>query len=162
MTEAVLATLIAPVLIASGLATRYDPGVMQATVANRIMWGQLPEDTDPTRCVALMDCDRIGSEVWLEYGWTVAGPFVVADCAAKQDRERLTQLHFAVDLSYELAKELQLPWPDVRVWDAKPYETPGDNGNRREKIGDPYPKTYEQAGRIGDLILSRLWAGLPY
>ena len=146
MTEIALAALVtpalalsAPTVIASGLATRFAPDVMQIVVANRILYGELSEDTDPTQCVALMDCDRIGSEVWLEYGWQVAGPFVVADCAAAQDRERLTQLHFAVDLSYELAKELQLPWPDVRVWDAKPYETPGDNGNRREK-----------------------WAGLPY
>lgn len=112
------------VVIASGMATRYNPGVMETVVANRELWGQLPADTDPGRCVALLECERIGDSVWVEKpDGAVYGPFVVADCAARQDRARLVHLGFAVDLSYEAALEIGVvdgPLRGVRVWNGDP------------------------------------------
>lgn len=112
------------VVIASGMATRYNPGVMTAVVANRVMWSQLPEGTDPGRCVALMECERIGDTVWIEKpDGVVYGPYIVADCAARQDRDRLAQLGFAVDLSYKAALEIGVvdgPLRGVKVWNGDP------------------------------------------
>ena len=111
------------VLIASGMATRYAPQVMQTVVSNRVMWGQLQEGTDPARCVALLDCEQIGDQVWVELDGNVHGPLTVVDCAAKQDVARLAHLRFAVDLSWELAQELGVidrPVHGVKVWDADP------------------------------------------
>ena len=116
---------VTALLIASGMATRYDPGVMRVVVSNRIMWGQLPIDTDPARCVAMLDCDLIGDQVWVELGGNVHGPLTVADCAAMQDVARLAHLRFAVDLSWELAQELHVidrPVHGVKVWDADPRQ----------------------------------------
>ena len=115
--------MAAAVLIASGMATRYAPQVMQTVVTTRVMWGQLPPDTDPTRCVAMLDCDLIGDQVWVELDGNVHGPLTVADCAAMQDVARLAHLRFAVDLSWELAQELGVidrPVHGVKVWDADP------------------------------------------
>jgi hypothetical protein len=121
--------IVAAVLIASGMATRYDPGIMEATVANRVMWGHLLADTDPAECVALLDCDRIGDRVWLELDGKVHGPFMVADCAARQDVARLAHLRFAVDLSWELAQKLGVidrPIYGIKVWDRNPARIGGE------------------------------------
>ena len=124
-------TVTAAVLIASGMATRYDPGVMQPTVANRIRWGHVPSGTDAAECLALMDCQRLGNLVWLEHGGTVDGPYTVCDCAQARHRDYLTRIGFAVDLSYELAQELELPMPDVKVWDRHPAQYANRRGGAR-------------------------------
>lgn len=124
-----MSTIVAATLIASGMATRYAPDIMQTVVANRIMWGHLPADTDPAECVALLDCQRVGNFVWLELDGRVHGPFTVADCAAKQDIARLAHLRFAVDLSWELAQELGVvdrPRHGVKVWDRNPARRGGE------------------------------------
>lgn len=111
-------------LVATGMATRYAPGVMDQVVANRQQWGQLLGETRPADCVALLSCEWLGHEVWLELpDGRIHGPLLVVDCAAAQDQERLEQLGFAVDLSYELAVKLGVldaPLRGVMVWDANP------------------------------------------
>lgn len=111
-------------LIASGLATRYDDGVMARVVANRVAWGQLDLATPHDSFVALLECDQIGNRVWLELpDGSVSGPHLVADCGAQHDRDDLEAKGFAVDLSYALAQELGVmdaPLAGVKVWDVDP------------------------------------------
>lgn len=121
-----MSVVLAATLIASGLATRYDPGVMDEVVYNRVQWGQVDADTPHLGYVALLGCDRLGEQVWLEHpDGRVIGPAVVADCAARRDRARLVQLGFAVDLSWELAQVLGVvdaPVVGFKVWDREPEE----------------------------------------
>ena len=116
-------TLVLAVLLASGEATRYDPGVMEQVVENRMGWGQVASGTDPARSIALLDCDRIGETVWLEAGGRLVGPLTVADCAQRGHRADLEERGWAIDVSYELGVELGMEFDDlegVRVWDGVP------------------------------------------
>jgi len=115
--------MAAATLLAAGLATRYDPDVMQAVVANRIEWGQLDPSPEAVGFVALLDCEHIGKTVWLESPDGLLFRVQVADCAAGQDRARLIQLGFAVDLSWELAQSLNVvdaPRAGFQIWDQLP------------------------------------------
>lgn len=96
---------------------------MQTVVANRVGWGQLPEGTDPARCVALLDCDRIGDVVWVEIGDEMFGPLTVADCAARPDKDRLKKLGWAVDLAYEIMPGMDRPMK-ARVYGRDPRGGP--------------------------------------
>jgi len=102
-----VANAVAAVIIASGIATRYDPDVMDAVVENRIGWGQVDGSLDVAGYVALLDCDRIGEMVWIQApDGRVVGPVLVADCAKGHHRDGLADRGFAIDLSWELAQEL--------------------------------------------------------
>jgi hypothetical protein len=116
---------MATLLIASGVATRYDPGVMKTAVDNQIGWGHVPPGTDPAKCVALFDCAYLGRSIWLERNQLVDGPYTVCDCAQAQHRGYLTEIGFGVDLSYKLAMELGLPMDNVLVWSVNPYRGGG-------------------------------------
>ena len=115
------------ILIASGRATSYGPGVMDGVVANRIEWHQIDPSIQHKGYVALLECKYIGHLVWLQHGLHVDGPYMVADCAASHDRDRLKALGWAVDLSYELALEwgvVDRVGQEFQVWDSDP--TVGD------------------------------------
>lgn len=117
-----MTTVLTATLIASGLATSYAPDVMDEVVANRTRWGQLTPHQDHEGYIALLDCDRIGEVVWLERGHQLI-PVMVADCAARHDREALIGKGFAVDLSYELAERfgvIDRPRGGFKVWDQRP------------------------------------------
>jgi len=127
-----LVTMAAATILASGIATRYDEGLMDVVVAKRILFGQIPENQPAHKgYVALLDCEHLGRLVWLErrtpqrYGEIVKidGPYLVADCTATRDRDRLKRLGWAVDLSWEVAQEWGVI-DDVgrgfMVWDADP------------------------------------------
>lgn len=122
-----LVTLVAASVLASGTATRYDPGVMRAVVANRLMYGQIDPSVPHRGYVALADYSHLGRLVWLEHEGRVDGPYVVADCAAEKDYDRLKRLGWAVDLSWKVAQD----WDVVNdvgrgfvVWDADPRLSP--------------------------------------
>jgi len=69
----------------SGRAVWYANGVMQANINQRIEWGQIVPG-DYIDGVALMSPADLGKTVWLRrpgYGWE--GPFIVADCAQRDD-----------------------------------------------------------------------------
>lgn len=101
-------------LVASGRATAYAPGVMEQVIENRSGWDDLPAWGGDY--VAVEDCSLVGYHVWLEVDGNRFGPYLVADCAAEADREYLSEIGFAVDLSAPLAEKLGLPLDDVRVW----------------------------------------------
>ena len=109
MTSAILAIVLGLTPVAEGKATRYNPGVMDEVVNNRIKWGQLDLTAPHRGYVALADCDYIGETVFLkvpERG--LAGPYLVADCGAQHDQRHLQSIDFAVDLSWEVAQELDV------------------------------------------------------
>ena len=116
--------LVWPPLVAEGRATRYDPGVMDQVIANRLRWGQLDLSQPHRDYVALADCGRLNEQVWLLLAdGRVSGPHLVADCGAAHDQAHLAAIGFAVDLSWELAVALgalDAPLAGVRVLGASP------------------------------------------
>lgn len=99
-----LATLI---LLVSGTATRYNPGVMERVVHNRIEWGHIEDDGLHLGYVAVEDCAYLGEKVVLLLPSGVYhGPYLVADCASSVDSDYLHSIGFAVDLSYRVAVDL--------------------------------------------------------
>lgn len=70
-----------------GRAVWYAPGVMEANAWLRWEWGQLPKPpSDYLDGVALMSPDDIGKTVWLRRpGHDWEGPFIVVDCAQRDD-----------------------------------------------------------------------------
>lgn len=115
-----IAALMASSPVVGGVATRYDPGVMEKVVENRLGWGQLDLSRGHSGYIAVADCKLLDELVWL--GWpdgSFSGPHLVADCGAQHDQEYLDEIGFAVDLSYPLAVEhgvLDAPLPGVTVW----------------------------------------------
>jgi hypothetical protein len=116
--------LMAVALLASGLATRYEPGIMAEVIANRERWQHIPPGVREGEALALLTCEHLGGEVWLELrDGSVHGPYIVADCAQSRHREMLEERGWAVDLSYPLAMRLGVidgPMPGVRVWAISP------------------------------------------
>ena len=102
MTEVLTTTL----LIASGMATRYDPDVMGQVYQNRLRWGQVTECPECLGRVALLDCSWLDERVWLRVDGAWVGPVHVADCAANHDQAALKKKKFAVDLGWLLARWL--------------------------------------------------------
>ena len=78
-----MSEIAAAVLIASGIATRYAPGVMDTVVANRELYGQIDPSIQVKGYIALLEPGHIGRLVWLEArDGRVVGPVMVVDCAA--------------------------------------------------------------------------------
>ena len=105
-----LSAPVGPERLADGLMQRYDPGVMDDTVAYRIKRGQLPAGTDAYMAVAVVDCGLLGYEVWIKWPtglWT--GPHPVADCSAAEDAQRHKDKGLAVEVSYEFAVDWSVP-----------------------------------------------------
>lgn len=104
-----------------GLATYYDPGLMQQVADNRGM------SLDGfAGGVALNDCADLGLVVWLEFeGLPVLGQFLVADCAQPQHAIIREERGRVVEVSADLARRVGFygvgPWP-VRVLWALPME----------------------------------------
>jgi len=111
-------------IIAEGKATRYNPGVMEQVVANRLRWGQLNLDRPHAGYVALADCKYLNRMVSLEIpGQGSFGPFLVADCGAEEHQQYLQDIGFAVDLSWQLAVRfgaVQAPIRGVKVFLHRP------------------------------------------
>ena len=89
----------------TGLATFYAPGMMEYVRAYRESLGQLPDCPECVGTVALLRAGDIGRKVWLQPpdGERV-GPFLVIDCARRQDVAPLVARNWAVDVSYELGQ----------------------------------------------------------
>lgn len=110
-------------LFFSGWSSRYDPGVMAATVAVRVEFDQLAAaDVDQVDgFVAVRDCHHLGRRLWvlvndgrhLETDELVeSGRFrqvLVADCAVRDGsdgaRDWMTENNILTELGFELAAE---------------------------------------------------------
>lgn len=123
ITAALVANLA---LVDEGKATRYRPGLMQTVVANRLEWKQItPEQVKAAAgFVALQDRKYLGRWAWLRWpDGRLLGPYLVVDCGAQHDQDHLDKIHFAVDLSAELAVELGVINP---VWGVRVYVQEGE------------------------------------
>jgi hypothetical protein len=103
------------ILIAVGQGTKYDEGVFERVLENRGNWGQVPSNTDPAKCVAVIGAEYIGREVIIETSDGRLFEGIVCDCAAKGDIANLRMRNWAIDLSPELAGEI-LPDNDIKVF----------------------------------------------
>lgn len=110
-------------LIDTGKATRYPPGLMQVVVKNRLEWEQITQGQVDAAAgfVALQDRAYLGRWVLVEWPrGAMTGPYLVVDCGREADQDHLDEIHFAVDLSYELAEQfledINMPRWGVRVW----------------------------------------------
>ena len=136
MTEVITTTL----LIATGLATRYDPGVMEQVYQNRLQWHQVTPCPECVGRVALLDCSRLDERVWLRVDGAWTGPVHVTDCAAGHDQIQLKKKSWAVDLGWLLAKALDViddVKRGVEVWLQKPGKFLMGDG--RERLGGAIP-----------------------
>ena len=133
------AALVAVALLASGVATRYNPGVMDVVVTRRIQYGQVDPAMPARGFVALLDCEHLGRQVWLEGpdretgGRRVDGPYIVADCAAGEHRQALAERGWAADLSWEVAMAwgvIDAPLAGFMVLDGDPRLEGTPNGIR--------------------------------
>lgn len=107
----------------AGLATFYAPGVMAEVVAYRAGIGQLAPCPDCLGYVALLEPAHIGARVWLRRpGAAIEGPYLVADCAQRAHRDRLTRLGWVVDVDWPTAQRWGMAGPltAVQVWFAAP------------------------------------------
>jgi hypothetical protein len=120
MAKAAEITAITLIIIASGKATSYNPGVMDGVVANRVKWKHIDITQPHIGYVALQDKRYLGKRIFLEFpGGYFEGPFLVADCGKESDQEHLNEIDFSVDLSYELAVRygvVKKPLWGVKVW----------------------------------------------
>jgi len=80
--------VIIVVIVATGWASQYAPGVMEQVIENRQRWGQLPATLPPVDGhIAAVRCSALGEVWWLRPQGTRAwGQFLVVDCAGPQLR----------------------------------------------------------------------------
>lgn len=112
-------TTLVLLLIAQGVASRYDPGVFERVVAVRQRYAQLPAAaTDAKRFIALADCSRVGDTVVVCHEascWEA----LVADCAGITDgglRWMLTK-GIAGEVDYDTAVETGCVGRRIRVYE---------------------------------------------
>jgi hypothetical protein len=121
----------------TGLATYYAPGMMEYVAGYRQTQGQLPPCPECVGTVALLRAGDIGRKVWLQQtdGERV-GPFLVIDCARRQDVDPLVARGWVVDVSYELGQAwaMNRPLAGVTV-----LEDPADAMVGPVRLGVPTP-----------------------
>lgn len=89
----------------TGLATFYAAGMMEYVLAVRAGHGQHLRCDECVGTVALLRAGDIGRKVWLQPpGGERVGPFLVIDCARREDIPPLLARNWAVDVSYELGQ----------------------------------------------------------
>lgn len=91
----------------TGLATFYDPGVMEQVVVNRGINLDLYKGG-----LAANRSGDVGRTAWLEVDNRILGPFKIVDCAQRGDhfRER-ERLRMIVEVGWETAVELNMKGP---------------------------------------------------
>lgn len=124
--------LLAIAIVATGTASQYGPHVMWRNIEIRQTPGRTAHDLPPTLpdvagYVAVVDCDRIGSLVWLRpYGgeWE---RFLVADCAGVADGGRawMQAGGVLVEVDYETAKRWDVVGRGAIVFWGVLVDTPG-------------------------------------
>ena len=129
----------------TGLATYYASGMMEYVEGYRRSQGQLPTCPECIGTVALLRAGDIGRKVWLQpRDGERVGPFLVIDCARRQDVAPLAARGWAVDVSYELGQA----WAMTRPLDGVTVlEDPADAIAGPARLGVPTP-FYVPAGEV--------------
>jgi hypothetical protein len=102
------------VIVVSGLATFYKPGLFEEVLYNR----QLPPCTECIGYVALLEPEYIGGQVWLRLeGQAPIGPFYAVDCGPQDPvaKTKLKARSWAVDVDWATWQRLGLPRRPVRM-----------------------------------------------
>ena len=116
-----------------GLATYYNPGIMEYVRDYRLQAGDIDACPECVGSVALLRAGDIGRKVWLQPpGGDPVGPFLVVDCARRQDVLPLLQRNWAVDVSYEVGQYwgMNRPLDGVIVFEDPADAVPGRATNR--------------------------------
>jgi hypothetical protein len=116
-----------------GLATYYNPGIMEYVHEYRLRAGDIDACPDCVGSVALLRAGDIGRKVWLQPpGGDPIGPFLVVDCARRQDVLPLLQRNWAVDVSFEVGQfwGMNRPLDGVIVFEDPADAVPGRATNR--------------------------------
>ncbi len=89
----------------TGLATFYAPGLMERVSDYRRAQAEIGSCPECVGEVALLRAGDIGRKVWLQPpDGEPVGPFLVVDCARRQDVAPLLARAWAVDVSYDLGQ----------------------------------------------------------
>jgi hypothetical protein len=108
---------IALTLIASGAASRYDPGVFERTVRVRQGYSSLPR-SGYSGYIALLDCSRVGEIVWVCFEDDSCTRLLVADCAGIKDGGAawMRRGGYAGEVDYETAMRTKCVGQQIRVF----------------------------------------------
>ncbi len=116
-----------------GLATYYNPGMMEKVLAYRVSVLDIDPCPECVGTVALLRAGDIGRKVWLQPpGGDPVGPFLVIDCARRQDVQPLLDRNWVVDVSYEVGQYwgMNRPLDGVIVFEDPADLAPGKQVNR--------------------------------
>lgn len=116
-----------------GLATYYNPGVMEYVQSYRLGAGDIDPCPECVGSVALLRAGDIGRKVWLQPpGGDPVGPFLVVDCARRTDVLPLLQRNWVVDVSFEVGQYwgMNRPLDNVIVFEDPADAAPGRATNR--------------------------------
>lgn len=128
-----------------GLATHYAPGVMEYVYNYRLEQGDIAGCVECVGTVAMLRAGDIGRKVWLKPpAGDPVGPFLVIDCARRQDIQQLLDRNWVVDVSYEVGRfwGMSRPMADVLV-----FEDPADGGSASPPSGLP-TRFYIEPARV--------------
>lgn len=106
-----MTALLALRLLTAGDCSYYADGVMEATLQYRLDRGQVQPCAACVGYVALLDCDRIGGLVWLDWGDVTEGPYLVTDCAQAEHRAGLRARGRAVEVDWPTARRHHMAGP---------------------------------------------------
>ncbi len=118
-----------------GLATYYNPGLMDQVLDYRLNAGDIDPCPECVGTVALLRAGDIGRKVWLQPpGADPVGPFLVVDCARRQDVQPLLDRNWVVDVSFEVGQYwgMNRPLDGVIV-----FEDPANAAPGRRSTGSP-------------------------
>lgn len=109
-------------LLATGLATYYNPGLMQTAYEHRLAQGLVVPCAECRGMVAMLEPEYIGRKVWLKFDGAPGayGPFLVVDCAPQDavQKQALMARGWVLDIDYPLAVKIGMNTPmSVRVFE---------------------------------------------
>lgn len=116
-----------------GLATYYNPGIMEQVLSYRLAARDIDPCPECVGTVALLRAGDIGRRVWLQPpDGDPVGPFLVVDCARREDVPPLLDRNWVVDVSYEVGQYwgMNRPLDDVIVFEDPADLVPGRTVNR--------------------------------
>jgi hypothetical protein len=102
-----------------GSLTYYAEGLMQEVYANRLAWGHVEPCAECVGQIALLDREHVGRHAYLTIDGETSGPYLVVDCAADKDRERLRARGLVGEVDHATAARLGMlggPLEDVTVF----------------------------------------------
>jgi hypothetical protein len=101
-------TVLAALLVVTGIASQYAPGVMQEVIGVRQRMGDLPQDLPEADCYVARPYDEVGQVVYIRpVGQSEWKKCLVVDCGGVADGGRQWMLsgNVLVEVDYQLAQK---------------------------------------------------------